>query len=223
MVDRAGVTLLPELTRALGAPLADVLCAWYAADQLLEAAPARAAAASLEAQIALEDALGQAAALALGLEGRALLDPAHGRRRHAALAELRSRLSADSLPALVRASPVPWIAERSEVPLARALDVWRDLGARTRIHFLLDRLGQVELGDGWSRVGAAALGLEMQRVLAELCQRELASGSGRRGSRGRAELERALAAVDEIAAQLDAGPRSFAPLLVLSQRIRRLC
>ena len=139
------------------------------------------------------------------------------------LAELRSRLSADSLPALVRASPVPWIAERSEVPLARALDVWRDLGARTRIHFLLDRLGQVELGDGWSRVGAAALGLEMQRVLAELCQRELASGSGRRGSRGRAELERALAAVDEIAAQLDAGPRSFAPLLVLSQRIRRLC
>jgi len=223
VVDRAGVTLLPELTRALGAPLADVLCAWYAADQLLEAAPARAAAASLEAQIALEDALGQAAALALGLEGRALLDPAHGRRRHAALAELRSRLSADSLPALVRASPVPWIAERSEVPLARALDVWRDLGARTRIHFLLDRLGQVELGDGWSRVGAAALGLEMQRVLAELCQRELASGSGRRGSRGRAELERALAAVDEIAAQLDAGPRSFAPLLVLSQRIRRLC
>jgi len=223
VVDRAGVTLLPELTRAVGAPLADVLCAWFSVDQLLEAELARAAASTLEGQIAVEDALGQAALIALGLEGRALFDPEHERRRRAALAELRAKVAADSLPELVRALAVPWIAERSDAPVARAYEIWKDLGARTRIHFLLDRLGQIELGDGWNRAGAAALALEMQRVLAELCQRELAPGTGRRGSRGRAELDRALVTVEEIAAQVEAGPRSFGPLLVLSQRIRRLC
>ncbi|HXZ84627.1 MAG TPA: NAD-glutamate dehydrogenase domain-containing protein, partial [Myxococcota bacterium] len=231
VVDRAGVTLLPEHTRALGAPLGDVLCAWYAADRLLDAEPARAALAAssaspatrFEALVGLEDAIAQAAALALGLEGQALLEPEHARRRGAALAELRERSGSDALPSLVRALPVLWIAERSRASVARALESWRELGARTRIHFLLERLGQVEVGDGWSRVGAAALALEMQRVLAGLCERELAAGSTRRGMRGRAELDRALGPIEEIAAQIEASPRGFAPLLVLSQRIRRLC
>ena len=233
-VDRAGVTLVPELARALGAAPPDVLLAWLSADHLLRAEAARESVetgsdseqARLRALAGVEDAVAQAAALALGLEGRALLEPDDARRRADRLDELRARLGdggPSALAALVRAWPVTWIAERSGASLARSLEAWTDLGARTRIHWLLDRLAQVELGDGWSRVGASTLALEMNRALCDLCERELHGGGARRATRTRAELDRALGAVEEIAAQIDAGSRSFAPLLVLSQRIRRLC
>ena len=82
---------------------------------------------------------------------------------------------------------------------------------------------QVELGDGWSRTAAASLSLEMNRALSDLCERELTATGARRIARARSELDRALRSVEEAAAQIEAGSRSFAPLLVLSQRIRRLC
>ncbi|HTO69683.1 MAG TPA: NAD-glutamate dehydrogenase domain-containing protein [Myxococcota bacterium] len=221
VIDRAGVTLVPELTRALGASLCEVLCAWYAAERLIGAEAARAAAPAGDPGV--EDAVAQAGALAFALDGRALLDGDDARRRAEGVAALRDALSAHALPALVRALPAVAVAERCRVPVARALEVWNELGARTRVQFVQERLTQVELGDGWNRVGAAALGIEMSRVLVELCERELAKGAARRGARTRAELDGALAAVDEIAAQIDGGSRSLAPLLVLSQRIRRLC
>ncbi|MFI5314900.1 MAG: NAD-glutamate dehydrogenase domain-containing protein [Myxococcota bacterium] len=233
-IDRAGVTLVPELARALGAVAPEVLLAWLSADHLLAAESAREALAAtsdseparLRALCGLEDAVAQAAALVLGLEGRALLEPADTRRRAAQLDELRARLGAtapSALPALVRAWPVTWLAQRSGASIARALEVWTDLGTRTRILWLQERLAQVELSDGWNRVGAATLSLEMHRALCDLCERELQTGGARRASRIRGEPDRALAGVEEIAAQIDAGSRSFAPLLVLSQRIRRLC
>ncbi len=231
-IDRAGVTLLPEHSRALGAALPDVLFAWLAADHLLDAETARSALAAsgvaehlrLRTLVGVEDAVAQAAALGLGLEGRALLEPGDARKRAAALDDLRARLGStgpESLSALARSLPVVWIAERSATSVARTLEAWNELGARSRIHWLLERLAQVELGDGWNRVAAAALTLDMNRVLCDLCERELASAGARRVVRARTEL--ALRSVEEVAAQIDAGSRSFAPLLVLSQRIRRLC
>jgi glutamate dehydrogenase len=232
-VDRAGVCLVPELVRALGVTLTDVLCAWLAADSLLGAEAARQSldaageseAARLRARLGIEDAVTHAAGLSLALEGPGLREPADDRRRAAAFQELAAKLGSagpDPLGALARALPVLWLAERASAPVARAFETWSELGARTRIHWLLERLGQVQLGDGWSRVGAAALGVEMNRVLAELCERELGSG-GRRGSRTRAPQDAALRAVEEIASAIESGSRALAPLLVLSQRIRRLC
>ena len=231
VVDRAGASLVPELVRGLGAEVPEVLYAWLSADRLLgaealrESATGDTEAARLRARVAVESAVAQAAALALGLEGRALLEPDDEAKRAAQIGELRERLGAgaDALPLLVRALPALRVAERSGAPLARALELWNELGARTRIHWLLDRLPEAELGDGWSRLSASALSLEMCRTLCELCERELLGGGPRRAARARGELERGLARVDELASQIDAGSRSFAPLLALSQRIRRLC
>ena len=58
--------------------------------------------------------------------------------------------------------------------------------------------------------------------LCELCERELASTGPERASR-RAELDAKIAASALLAAEIEAGERGLAPLLVLSQRIRRLC
>jgi glutamate dehydrogenase len=233
-IDRAGVTLLPELARSLGASVPEVLVAWLAADKALGAEAARVSAGSesadeqsrLRTLIGVEQAVTDAAALGLGLEGAAFFEPADSRKRAANLDELRALLQANgaaSLSALARALPVVGIAERSGAPVARALEVFRDLGSRTRIHWLLERLAHAELGDGWNRVAAATLAVEMSRALSDLCERELATTGPRRVARARAELERALRGVEEAAAQIEAGSRAFAPLLVLSQRIRRLC
>ncbi|HTO55467.1 MAG TPA: NAD-glutamate dehydrogenase domain-containing protein [Myxococcota bacterium] len=232
VVDRAGVTLIPELSRALGVSVQDVLLGWLSCDALLGAESARQALAAgggpeearLRARVALDDAVTHAAGLSLGLEGPAGGEAADSRRRAAALEELRGRLGAsapEALGAVARALPVLWIAERSAAPVARALEVWNELGARTRIHWLLERLEKTELGDGWSRVAAAALGIEMSRALAELCERELQTG--RRAGRARPLADATLRSIEEIAAAIDSSGRSLAPLLVLSQRIRRLC
>ena len=231
VVDRAGASLVPELARGLGAEVPEVLFAWLSADRLLgaealrESAPGDTEAARLRARLAVENAVARPPRLRSVSKAARCSSPTTRRSAPARSASCAngSAAGADALPALVRALPALRVAERSGVPLARALELWNELGARTRIHWLLDRLPEVELGDGWSRLSAAALGLEMCRTLCELCERELHGGGARRAARARGELERALARVDELAAQIDAGSRSFAPLLALSQRIRRLC
>jgi NAD-specific glutamate dehydrogenase len=111
---------------------------------------------------------------------------------------------------------------RSGAPLARALELWSELGERTRIAWLLDRLACVERPDAWSRVGAASIALDMTRVLCELCERELAGSGGGRDAQ-RSELAAQIAGIARISTEIEAGERGLAPLLVLSQRIRRLC
>ncbi len=235
VVDHAGVTLVPELARTLGAEPSDVIAAWWSADELLdgaglrEALDARAASERdrLRARLRIEEAVRETAALGLGLERRALYaaDELAQRREH--LAELRARVapgdfSLDALPALVRTLGALVASLRTGAPLASALELWSDLGDRTRIAWLLDRLACVDRPDAWSRVGAASISLDMTRVLCELCERELASGRTGRGA-PRAELDMHVRGIARIAAEIEAGERGLAPLLVLSQRIRRLC
>lgn len=235
VIDHAGVTLVPELSRTLAVDASEVLAAYWTADRLLDADALRAAADAgsatdaerLRARLRVEDALREAAALALGLERRALLAPDELSRRREILAELRARVAPgradlDALPLVVRALGALVASLRSGAPLAQALELWSELGERTRIAWLLDRLASVDGRDAWSRVGAASLALDMTRVLCELCERELASPSSERDSR-RAELDARIAAIACLAAEIEAGERGLAPLLVLSQRIRRLC
>ena len=151
VVDRAGASLVPELARGLGAEVPEVLFAWLSADRLLGAEALRESAAGdteavrLRARLAVENAVAQAAALALGLEGRALLEPDDEAKRAAQIAELRERLGQPAptrCPRWCARSPALRVAERSGAPLARALELWNELGARTRIHWLLDRLAR---------------------------------------------------------------------------------
>ncbi|MEX2205675.1 MAG: NAD-glutamate dehydrogenase domain-containing protein [Myxococcota bacterium] len=235
VIDHAGVTLVPELARTIGTEPADVIAAWWSADELLEGealrADADASAASesdrLRARLRIEDAVREAAALELGLERRALYAPDELAQRREHLAELRERivpagLELETLPRLVRSLGVLVAALRTHAPLARALELWAELGERTRIAWLLDRLACVERPDAWSRVGAASIALDMTRVLCELCERELTSGGAGRGTRD-SELDAQIAGIARVSTEIEAGERGLAPLLVLSQRIRRLC
>ena len=231
VVDHAGVTLVPELARTLGADPSDVLGAWWSADELLGGAALREAVDSnasseserLRARLRIEDAVRETAALGLGLERRALYAPDELTQRREHLAELRARivpagLELDSLPTLVRSLGALVASSRTGAPLARALEIWSELGERTRIAWLLDRLACVERPDAWSRVGAASIALDMTRVLCELCERELESGRS-----ARSELDTQVVGIARLSAEIEAGERGLAPLLVLSQRIRRLC
>ncbi len=233
VVDHAGVTLVPELARTLGTEPADVIAAWWSADELLDGGALRAAvdastaseAERLRARLRIEDAVRETAALGLGLERRALYSPDELAQRREHLAELRARivpvgLELETLPRLVRSLGALVASLRSGAPLARALELWSELGERTRIGWLLDRLACVERPDAWSRVGAASIALDMTRVLCELCERELAGG-GRDAQRS--ELAAQIAGIARISTEIEAGERGLAPLLVLSQRIRRLC
>ena len=235
VVDHAGVTLVPELARTLGVEPAEVLAAWWTADELLGGEALRAAVDAsstsenerLRARLRIEDAVRETAALGLGLERRALLAPDEFARRRECLAELRSRITRsggelEALPILVRSLGALVASLRTGAPLTRALELWCELGLRTRIDWLLDRLASVERPDAWSRVGAASIALDMTRVLCELCERELsADGPGR--SATRTELDTQIAGISRLTAEIEAGERGLAPLLVLSQRIRRLC
>jgi len=233
VIDHAGVTLVPELTRALGCEPAEVVAAWWSADELLGGAELRAAvevspapeSERLRARLRIEDAVRETAALALGLERSALYTKDELEQRRALLAELRTRavpagLELETLPRLVRSLGALFASLRTGAPLARALELWSELGERTRIAWLLDRLACVERTDAWSRVGAASLALDMTRALCELVERELA---GQPGSARRAELDAQIAGIARISAEIEAGERGLAPLVVLSQRIRRLC
>ena len=235
VVDHAGVTLIPELARTLAADPSEVLAAWWSADLLLGGETLRAAVDATKAsederlrlRLRVEDAVRETGALLLGLERRALLPPDELSRRRECLSELRARIAPaggdlEALPVLIRSLGALVAALRTGAPLPRALEVWSELGERTRIAWLLDRLACVERPDAWSRVGAAALALDMTRVLCELCERELSSASGR-GSVSRSELETQAVEIARLSDEIEGGERGLAALLVLSQRIRRLC
>jgi glutamate dehydrogenase len=231
VLDRAGSSYLPELTRTLARPVPDLLAAWLGADRALGAESLRAELAAapiaederLRRIVSLEEAVANAAALSLALDGRPLGSEAEEQRRGERIAELRElslARGAEAMPQLVRALGALRVAERSGAPLARAVESYLELGARTRIHWLLERLDKVAADDGWTRAASAALGLELTRTLCELCERELSPNGA---ARPRAELEPWLRAIDEVASEIEPSSRSLAPLLVVSQRIRRLC
>jgi glutamate dehydrogenase len=102
------------------------------------------------------------------------------------------------------------------IDLARLLDLQSQLGQRTRITWLLARLDQVELPDGWSRVGAETLYLEMLQAWRELLRRAWTEESSFDLAPDR------LRQIEASAAQIASSPPALAPLIVLGQQIRRL-
>ena len=143
----------------------------------------------LRARLRIEDAVRETAALALGLERRALLEPDELEQRRVQLAELRARvvpagLELETLPRLVRSLGALVASLRAPALRSRARSSCGPSSARARAsRWLLDRLACVERPDAWSRIGAASIALDMTRVLCALCERELAGDCPDRGSR----------------------------------------
>ena len=160
VVDRAGASLVPELVRGLGAEVPEVLYAWLSADRLLgaetlrESATGDTEAARLRARVAVESAVAQAAASALGLEGRALLEPDEEAKRAAQIAELRELLGtgADALPALVRAPRA-----------ARRRAQRRTARARARAGAARRAPASIGCSTGWPRPSSATAGAGSRR------------------------------------------------------------
>lgn len=129
------------------------------------------------------------------------------------------------LPALVRSFGAVSIAVSTGVELERALDVHAAVGETTRIAWVLDRVERLRHADGWDRVAAVALHMEMLCVQRTLTGRALESASP---TEPLAPMRRAfghvLQRIDETAQHIEADDHGdLAPLAVLSQQIRRLC
>jgi glutamate dehydrogenase len=254
VIDRAGVTLVPELVQGLGASPADVVAAYHCADSMLAADELRELLESLEipetlrlrARLRIEDTVRLQAAVLLAIERRPLLAPDELERRRdafhrlrelipAALGELERAALARAAKALVDRGLAHDLADKVEqfaclargsgalalslelgADLRAALDLQREVGARTRIAWLQARLDQLELPDAWSRISAESLHLELLQIERDLVRRALAAGAP-------FELDPArLRQIDATAAQIESSPPALAPLIVLGQQLRRL-
>ena len=256
VIDRAGVTLVPELVRAAGVSVAEVLLAWFIVDQLLEADRLRVTlqeqdmseALRLQAAVRIEEAVRVGAGSYLALErGRWLeLDEITAwARQMRALRKLMLEdvgetsdeshpegqlepglaREIDQLPLVARGLCAVSLSMRSKTPLPRVVQLHADIGASTRITWLLNRLRDMDRGDDWDRIAAEALQIEMLESHGALTQRLLADGDGPEGLENfRAARAPALQQIERTVQQLEARERGgLAPLTVLSQQIRRLC
>ncbi len=263
VIDRAGITLVPELSGALGAGAADVVVAYYTADRIAEgdrlrgeiSAQGTDEAARLRAELALRQSVRELASILLGLEGRCHLEASEfprwveathelcdGLERWATEGEVASvEARADQL---VQAGFAPLLASRlarfaavvkvlgalslslrSEVPWLDTIALYSGVGRITRITQLLGYLTGADRGDGWSRIAAEALRIEMLEVQRYLTEQLLDSAEGGGAiEKFRASRAACLREVEATIERIDAGgDRSLASLTVLSQQIRRLC
>jgi NAD-specific glutamate dehydrogenase len=129
------------------------------------------------------------------------------------------------LPWLVRGIGAVSLASEGSHPLERALEIHAAVGEATRITWLLDRLEGLRRYDGWDRIAAEALHVEMLQVQRALTLRAIESDSA---IEPLAPLRRAhghvLQRIEETAQHIESDERGgLAPLAVLSQQIRRLC
>lgn len=233
VIDRAGVTLLPGLADSLGCGVSAVLCTAFVLDELLRAEALRerievaplAEAARSTARRSVEAALRVATRDWLGL-GEELPDLARWRTEFRALGlrasesvQLASEL--ERFRGLARALPVLPVVERSDAPLALALELHARIGDELRAGFLLDRLDRVRMDGPWDRVAAESLHLDVVTTQREICERLL-----RAGDAPAAFLERnapALRTLRETAAEIAADPRAgLSALAALGRRIRLL-
>ena len=131
----------------------------------------------------------------------------------------------DQLPLVARGLCAVSLSMRSKTPLPRVVQLHADIGASTRITWLLNRLRDMDRGDDWDRIAAEALQIEMLESHGALTQRLLADGDGPEGLENfRAARAPALQQIERTVQQLEARERGgLAPLTVLSQQIRRLC
>ncbi|MEE9278687.1 MAG: NAD-glutamate dehydrogenase domain-containing protein [Myxococcota bacterium] len=114
---------------------------------------------------------------------------------------------------------------RTRAPLLETVALHSRVGRKTRISWLLEQLRHSARGDGWSRVAAEVLGIEMLDVQCRLTERLLeSSNSGDPLDALCAANASSFRQLEATAARIDAsGDRSLASLTVLSQQIRRLC
>ncbi len=134
-------------------------------------------------------------------------------------------LAIETLPGVVRSLGVLQLAQRSGASLPRVARVHTCVGEITRIGWLLDRLGDSERQqDDWERMAGESLRLEMLETQRDLTVRVLEAGDETDpGQLLRKQFGRQVAQIDLTVQQIDADPRrGLAPLLALSQQIRRL-
>jgi glutamate dehydrogenase len=211
----------------------------------------------LRARLRVEDGVRLAAGVCLALERRALFDPDEQQRWRAGFAELRAVLPECVDPAeaaaieqaaralavrgleLDLARELEWLQARARsfgalqlsqqgiADLRRVAAVHARLGEATRIRWLLERLEQTDRSDGWRRVTAETLYLEMLQAQRDLTRRALVECGGAESPAAAFLASDALPArlrqIEAIAALIESGHAELAPLIVLSQQIRRLC
>jgi glutamate dehydrogenase len=126
-------------------------------------------------------------------------------------------LCIEQLPLLARSWGAVSLARELGASLADVSRLHAEVGELSRICFLLAHLEQTDRSDGWRRITTEALYLEMLQAQRDLTR--VAWEADGRLPAERARIEQ-LAAV---AAQIAADDPDLAPLIVLSQQIRRLC
>ena len=159
VIDRAGVTLLPELSRTQGAAVPEILAAYYTVDHLLEADSLRWAIerqdvreeVRLLASRRLESAVRSGTRVWLGLEPSAVLEPAELASWRVRVNTLRDLMRADAGdPDLARVAP------RAQALVARGLDE-KLAHEIERLPFAMRALGAISI--------ALARDLELPRVI----------------------------------------------------------
>ena len=262
VIDRAGITLVPELVRAAGSSVGQILLASYIVDQLLEADQLRSAleaqsvpeALRLQAMLRIEEAVreGTCAHLALargrwpdreefaewserlkalrGLKGQATETKEVGPQTlgDAALeARLEPGLACaiDQLPDVARSLGAIVLAADRKLSLAPTVELHASIGALTRISWLLNRLRDMDRGDGWDRIASEALHIEMLEAQLTLTKAVLGDDSESDELEAFTESHAgALCQIERTVHEIEARERGgLAPLAVLSQQIRRLC
>ncbi|MCP4003465.1 MAG: NAD-glutamate dehydrogenase [bacterium] len=258
VIDRAGVTLIPELVRSLSVDPAEVIAAYHLADTILGAEPLREQIEALQlpeglrlrAWLRLEEAMRLATTVCLGLERRDLLKQEnlpqwveHTREllglvpdclstSDATLLESKSDSlvqrgleaglahSIEVLPGVVRCFEAVSLAMQSGADLQETVQLHSHVGEITRISWLLEHLTGIDLGDGWTRMCAEALYLEMLET-----QSGLTAGliDGGEPAAFEQSIQGRLRQIEDAISLIEAEGCALAPLVVLSQQIRRLC
>ena len=218
VVDRAGASLVPELARGLGAEVPEVLFAWVSADRLLgaealrESAPGDTESVRLRARLAVENAVGRPP------RSRSVSRAARCSSRTTRRSAPRRSPScaSGSGPEPTRCPPGARLAgaagRGAHRRAARARPRAVERPRRAHPHPLAAR--PAPRGRARRRLeptlGVGALAGDVPHAL-----RALRAGAARRRRPARrpraSELESGLARVDELAAQIDAGSRSFRP------------
>lgn len=131
----------------------------------------------------------------------------------------------EELPAIVRSMGVLSLVLRTQCSLPRAVRIHAGIGQEARITWLLERIGDLDRRDGWERIAAETLVLELlefqRKVTAPLLERDTPDAEVLAAFRDR--NARPLLGIEEAAQDIEAADRrGLVPLAVMSQLIRRL-
>jgi glutamate dehydrogenase len=258
VVDRAGVAMLPALVESLGVDPAHVIAAYQLSGSILDAPRIRdtlrstdlPAAARLGGLLRLEQAVGEATHLFLGLELAApstadALESwrvnrerlAHGLAAVSLSPQDRAVSVSESLtreglpeplaheivgmPDLARTLPALPLVERLERPLESVLRAWLRVGEATRLGELLERLEAEGRRGGWDSLAARSLALQLLEVQRQLTEAALSQPDAEVGG----FIQARRAPLERISSTVDRieGEPTLAPVAFLVRQLRRLC